>query len=98
MRRHFWRYIILGIVALAAICFGVRVGHCTTVTGTINVNGTPFTGSMVYQLSYPGSTGTYINMPLSSAPIPINNGTFASLAIDGNDIQLPRGTYYAFKF
>ena len=92
------RYIIIGVSALLAICAGASVGHCTTVTGTIKVNGTPFTGNMVYQLSYPGSTGSYINMPVSSAPIPINNGVFDTLDIDGNDIQLPRGTYYAFKF
>ena len=87
--------ILAGIVLLV---LGVGAGYCTTVTGTLKVNGTPFTGSMTYQLSYPGSTGTYLNFPAPSAPIPINNGTFASLAIDGNDIQLPRGTCYAFKF
>ena len=92
------QYIGLGFLLLFTLYLGNMIGHCTTVTGTIKVNGTPFTGTMVYQLNYPGSTGTYINLPVPSAPIAVNNGTFGTLLIDGDDIQLPRGTYYAFKF
>ena len=93
-----FRFIVIGLTAMLALAIGEAVAHPATVSGTIKFNGTPFNGTMTYQLNYPGSTGSYINLPVTSGPVQIANGTFNPLAIDGNDIQLPRGTYYAFNF
>lgn len=70
--------------------------HATTITGTFMFNGSPFNGSVVVTLNYPASTGTYINLPIPSGPIPILNGAFPSTLLDGNDTMLPKGSYYAF--
>lgn len=97
-RRLFWWIAILGLFILLGLLLSSEPASATTLTGTVKVNGTPFTGTMTFQLNYPATSGSYITMPAQTAPIPIQNGQFASLNIDGNDALLPRGTYYAFRF
>jgi hypothetical protein len=92
-----FRYILIGLATMLGLSLGSAVCHSSTVTGTFKYNNTPFTGWMTYQLNYPATQGTYINLPIVSAPIPVSNGQFASLSIDGNDTLLPRGSYYAFN-
>lgn len=87
------------IVGSALLCWMLSTeANATTLTGTVKVNQTPFTGTMTFQLNYPATTGTYLTMPSVTAPISINNGGFVSLSLDGNDTLLPRGTYYRFNF
>jgi len=89
--------ITLRLLVTLALMFAVY-GHATTVSGTFKYNGSPFNGSVVVTLIYPGTTGTYLNMPVPSGPVPIVNGALSSFDVDGNDIMLPRKTYYKFEF
>lgn len=82
------------ILLLFSILLTVTMSSATTVSGTFKVNGTPFTGSMTFALSYPGTTGTYLNLPVESAPVAVNAGTFIPFLVDGNDTMLPSKTYY----
>lgn len=95
---HALRYILVLLLLLVGLDLLAITAYATTLTGTIKVNGTPLNGSMTYQLNYPATSGTYLTMPVPTAPIPIWNGQFSSLIVDGNDTLLPRGTYYAFNF
>jgi hypothetical protein len=94
-------YLVLRLLFLILLMFSV-VGHATTVTGTVKVNGSPFTGSLVITLNHPSTNGTYLSLPVPSGPISVLNGNIAgnnaSLTLDGNDTLLPSKTYYTFDF
>lgn len=91
--RHMFQKITT-LITFLLLGVGASVVHATTVSGTFKYNGTPFNGSMTFTLIYPGTTGSYLNLPLESAPFAINNGSFLSFIVDGNDTMLPSKTYY----
>lgn len=85
------------ILASMLLLVAPMIMGATTVSGTFKVNGSPFNGNMVVTLNYPGSTGSYLNLPQPSGPLHVTNGTFTPFVVDGNDTMLPRGTYYNVK-
>lgn len=90
-----WLTVFACILTLILLC--CIPARCTTVSGTVKVNGQPFTGTMTVQLSYPGTTGSYLNLPAPSS-YRVSNGSFGSITLDGNDVQLPQGTYYMVSY
>lgn len=72
----------------------------TTVTGTVKFQGQPLTGYYDVALSYPSTTGAYIALPGAdpSGHSSIVNGSIGTLTLEGNDVLLPRGSYYQFTF
>lgn len=66
--------------------------------GTAKVQGQPLNGYVDVSLVYPSTTGSYIALPGSGGHLPVVNGTFAALTLEGNDTLLPRGTYYQFTY
>jgi hypothetical protein len=74
--------------------------HATSVTGTINFEGSPLNGYMTIQLAYPATNGTHLNLNGGTSPVmhPVVNGTFTTLTVDGNDTMLPRQTFYMVTY
>lgn len=74
----------------------------TTVTGTVKFQGQPFSGYMDVALVYPAvsMTGDYLTLPGASpgGHLPIVNGRFQTLTIDGNNTLLPSQTFYQFTY
>lgn len=86
MKRRLILWLMGVILPLAA--------HATNVSGTFKFNGQPFNGTIVFTLNYPASTGTYVNLPVPTGPISIQNGVVPTTILDGNDTMLPSKTYY----
>lgn len=87
-----------------AIAFYILVAltpaHATSVTGTIMYQRQPLNGYVDIALVYPGTTGTVLDLPGAdpNGHLPVYNGNFPAITVDGNDTLLPTGTYYEITF
>lgn len=91
---HFFYWLLLTLAFFLAI----TTCNATVVSGVIKQQGQPFTGYVDIGLVYPGTNGTALSLPGSSGHISIYNGQFPQMKLDGNDILLPRGTFYQLTY